>query len=1115
MDLIISDQPHGAQFSLVAYVVQYDNGILTCKGLSPQQDFTIGGAPNIQAGLYTIYDVMRSQEDCDCITVPGETEFHVHQPKREFQNVTIIDLRSGMGGFSIGSNLLGMRTSAFVERSALACDALRANFTCPVIEGDLGDMQTLKQLHVHRGNDFLQITGGFPCQGFSSQGDQMGMEDHRSHSLTYILQAAWFLQADSVLLECVANVVNFPCAQECIDHYASLAKMHTTKQVFDLQAQWPVRRNRYWCHLLRQDLPCIDIPVWHPSPCFRTLGDIMPLDAIWSDLEEQQLEWDPSELAIYLDPSFGTDSRTLQADAKAPTVLHSWGHVNRPCPCGCRAAFSMLRLRRGGARGFGLISARSGKYRHLHHEEGALLCTVPPTYRFPMPPRAALSLLGQIAAPLQVLWVQAHILAGLQQHFWGWTRIAPCQVIYTYQCALAAHALTRWITPSMYHPRMIQLYLEDMDIWHEIKIDTPVTVGQLLAAEKSLSGWGHYAIVTHQGNRLHSEVLLLPNIAYTVKHCVSKQVRPFPAVLPIFGGGPAGGEEHEQLGDRLIWTFMQAMISKSTAVQSHPCPFVLYPFRARDFLMKQIPNAVAYAWQQRFLRASCDVYLICELHGHWIFLHGLWTQQGRGLQWTLYDGLRQGQTLPWMFQVTRKLTDLLQAEHLGLFVAQGLRQLHSNTCGTIALLHLAQHLQLLEGTSHTEIAEMHAWLLSLDFGISYIYGGGPDESQRQLAALLATKGVPTSAADERAKMIFNKLGHKKLQTILKAKNVWAELKSAASQPGIMFRLVTMEEQKHYIAERAKSKHGAQISNHRAKKALKNKAHEVPLHLDPNQFDLDANHFKDENDLPVPQLAYTDVETEARGVALCTLDMAHHFLEQTNSISTDALALLFVDVHDADLIANSGLKPIVIPAKFKGTGETTLIYGHILQIGDLQVSRESASQDSSPDVIDTKVIKIQVFRDQFTADWNRFADAPVRTLIAAMESLQLCKGAQCGAACNKLHPGLDETIDNMIFELWARSFFDDSGRKTTSDHASLFTVFMRVPEGALHKIMLGTPQGVYVEPRGSQPREHDANYKIVWLPGATAETAAHQCRTYDKALFDANEDQIWHQGQEGG
>ena len=86
-----------------------------------------------------------------------------------------------------------------------------------------------------------------------------------------------------------------------------------------------------------------------------------PLDAIWDALDEQQLEWDPSELAIYMDPSFGDDLRLLHENAKAPTVLHSWGHINRPCPCGCRSAFSLTRLRNGGARGFGLISSISGK----------------------------------------------------------------------------------------------------------------------------------------------------------------------------------------------------------------------------------------------------------------------------------------------------------------------------------------------------------------------------------------------------------------------------------------------------------------------------------------------------------------------------------------------------------------------------------------------------------------------------------------------------------------------------------------------------------------------------------------------------------------------------------
>ena len=139
------------------------------------------------------------------------------------------------------------------------------------------------------------------------------------------------------------------------------ANMHISKLFFDLQDQRPVRRNRFWCYLLRNDLPKIDIALWPVTQCYRTVGAIMPLDAMWDDLTEAQVEWDPSELAIYLDSGFGSDRRVLQA----PTVLHSWGHINRTCPCGCRAAFNLTRLRAGGARGFGQISSKSGCHRHL------------------------------------------------------------------------------------------------------------------------------------------------------------------------------------------------------------------------------------------------------------------------------------------------------------------------------------------------------------------------------------------------------------------------------------------------------------------------------------------------------------------------------------------------------------------------------------------------------------------------------------------------------------------------------------------------------------------------------------------------------------------------------
>eukprot|EP00435_Cladocopium_sp_Y103_P073302 s64_g43.t1 len=1043
MDLLVSQVPMGSRFSIVAHVVSNDKGMLWCRGCSPHQEFRVqGAAAQALPGLYTFYDLEKS-EDQDCCDWGEGTEMHVHLPKKPFQTVHLMDFCSGMGGFSIGSHLLGMKTAAFVEKSSLACAALQANFQSPVIHGDLGDIDTLKKVHQHKGDEFLQATCGFPCQGFSRQGDELGMEDHRSRSLCFTLQGAWFLQVDSLLLECVDHVINFPLAQRHIDHFAETASMHVIKMVFDLQEQWPVRRNRFWCHMLRKDLPFIHIPRWPVSHDFQQLGNIMPLDAIWNDMEEDQLRWDPSELAIYLDSCFGDDARLLQAHTKAPTVLHSWGHVNRPCPCGCRGAFSLARLRRGGARGFGLLSSRDGCYRHLHPAEGSLLCTVPPTYCFPMPPRSALSLLGQIAAPLQVLWIQSHVLAGLQQHFWGWTGIEPLKLLRIYQEELRGHAFTRWITPSMSQPREIHLQLAGQDQLYVIKIETPVTVGALIAAEKNLAGWGHYVIVTHQGHRLHRDVLLLPGVVYTLHHCVPRQLQSCPN--PLLAGGDRA-VEFALLGDRLPWTFMQAMLH-SCDWTSAPKPFMLYPFRVQQFLDLGLPVAVAQSWISRSRKESGDVLLICELHGHWFFLCGLWNLQHDGLAWTLFDGLRQGQAIPWMHQLTAKLSLILQARSLGLCMGSGLSQHQPHTCGTVALLHLALWLSLLNKVDDAEIVPLHEWLLTQQTSLSAIYAGGPDALQQQLATLLASKGVPDAAAEERSRMVLTKLGHKSIQGILHSKNPWAELKAAASRPGSMFRLITPAEQQQYVAERAKTKHGANIPNHKQKKLPKGAQKSQPVHLDPNQFEVNRNHFKDPDDLPVQQIHYDDVTAEARGVALCTTDMAHRFLAGPLSISTNALALLLIDTPKPEVVKQAGLKPIVIPAKYQGTDEHTLIYGHILQLGDQDVTRESASQDSNPDVINTKVIKIQVFRDQLEMDWVRFAGAPIRALVATMESLQLCKGANCGANCNKFHPGLDENIDNVIFEVWARSFFDNNGRKASQDNAWLFTGFFANPCGS--------------------------------------------------------------------
>ena len=235
-----------------------------CRGLSPVQHFRVLDAPFFEEGLYTFFDLVKSDKDPDTCCYVETTEALIQPKVGNFKKVSLFDICNGMGGFSLGSQILGMATDASVECNPLACMALRANFAGPVYEGDLQDDEFLKKLLRKEGN-FTELAGGFPCQGYSHQADQMGLDYHRSHCLYHILSYAWFLQVQAILLECVANVMQVNQTQECLERHARDAGMSCHKLVFDLQHQWPVRRNRFWCYMIDKDFPTPSISPW-PIP---------------------------------------------------------------------------------------------------------------------------------------------------------------------------------------------------------------------------------------------------------------------------------------------------------------------------------------------------------------------------------------------------------------------------------------------------------------------------------------------------------------------------------------------------------------------------------------------------------------------------------------------------------------------------------------------------------------------------------------------------------------------------------------------------------------------------------------------------------------------------------
>lgn len=157
--------------------------------------------------------------------------------------MNVLDLFSGIGGFSLGLHRAGMTTVAFCECEPYPQAVLKKNFPGVPIYDDVRTV-TAERLRADGIDRIDLVCGGFPCQPWSDAGEQRGEEDHR-HLWPGMLRIVQEVRPAWVIGENVAGFARMALDDCCSDLETAGYEVQPI-MVPACAVDAPHRRDRIW-----------------------------------------------------------------------------------------------------------------------------------------------------------------------------------------------------------------------------------------------------------------------------------------------------------------------------------------------------------------------------------------------------------------------------------------------------------------------------------------------------------------------------------------------------------------------------------------------------------------------------------------------------------------------------------------------------------------------------------------------------------------------------------------------------------------------------------------------------------------------------------------------------